>query len=238
MAATANSYRVLVVDDEEPVRQFVERVLRQPGYDTATAGDGLEALAAVETKGPFDIVVTDVAMPRMSGEQLAQRLRKADPSTKILYLTGYSDRLFQERVLLSDGEAFVEKPVSVQGLLEAVSLLLVGHIPPARAARVRVPGARVRLPNAMADVVNLSTTGLLIHTAASVQVGTTLPLVIDLPLEAVPVTGRVASCQPADGTEGPDGRRLFAVAIGFVSPSAEAQRAIQSACRTAASVAR
>jgi len=132
----SDPYTVLVVDDEESVRRFVERVLREGGYRTAAAGDGTEALEVAKRMGAFEILVTDVMMPQMSGDELARRLRQTDPGLKILYLTGFSDRLFKEKVTLWEDEAFLDKPCSVAGLLEAVSLLLFGHFkaPPAPTA--------------------------------------------------------------------------------------------------------
>jgi len=118
---------VLVVDDEDPVRRFVERVLREAGYTTAVAADGAEAIQIAATLDPFDLVVTDVMMPRMSGDELSRRLRASRPSLKVLYLTGFSDRLFKEKVTLWEGEAFLDKPCSVKALLQAVSLLMFGR---------------------------------------------------------------------------------------------------------------
>jgi two-component system cell cycle sensor histidine kinase/response regulator CckA len=125
---TSQALRVLVVDDEDPVRKFVDRVLREAGYDTVTAGDGPEALDVAANKGPFDLLVTDVMMPQMSGDELARRLRLNERSLKVLYLTGYADQLFKEKVTLWQDEAFLDKPCSVKGLLEAVSLLAFGRI--------------------------------------------------------------------------------------------------------------
>lgn len=121
---------VLVVDDEEPVRRFVDRVLRDAGYRTATASDGPEALAVAEKIGRFDILVTDVMMPQMNGDELARRLRQAQPELKVLYLTGYSERLFKDKVTLWEDEAFLDKPCSLNGLRQAVSLLASGHVEP------------------------------------------------------------------------------------------------------------
>jgi two-component system cell cycle sensor histidine kinase/response regulator CckA len=118
---------VLVVDDEDLVRKFVERVMREAGYQTATASDGPEALEVAATLESFDILVTDVMMPQMTGDELARRLRVTTPALKVLYLTGFSDRLFKEKVTLWADEAFLDKPCSVKGLLQAVSLLLFGH---------------------------------------------------------------------------------------------------------------
>jgi two-component system cell cycle sensor histidine kinase/response regulator CckA len=126
--AAPRKITVLVVDDEESVRKFVERVMREAGYTTAVAADGLEAIQVATTLDPFDVVVTDVMMPQMTGDELARRIRVATPSIKVLYLTGFSDRLFKEKVTLWADEAFLDKPCSVKGLLQAVSLLLSGRI--------------------------------------------------------------------------------------------------------------
>lgn len=129
MASTANSTpMILIVDDEEPVRHYVERVLHEAGYQTALAGDGPEALEVAKRLGSFDLLVTDVMMPQMSGDELARRLRRDEPKLKILYLTGYSDRLFAERTTLWEDEAFLDKPCTMQSLKEAVSLLLSGTV--------------------------------------------------------------------------------------------------------------
>lgn len=117
---------VLVVDDEEPVRKFVERVLRDAGYRTAIAADGAEALEVASKLEAFDILVTDVMMPHMDGGELARRLRQGTPSLKVLYLTGYADNLFKEKVTLWEDEAYLDKPCTIKSLLEAVSLLLFG----------------------------------------------------------------------------------------------------------------
>ena len=130
-AAPARALNVLVVDDEAPVRKFVDRVLRDGGYKTTVAGSGAEAIEAAARIEPLDLIVTDLMMPGMTGDELARRLRHTVPGLKVLYLTGYSDRLFKEKVTLWDEEAFLDKPCSVQGLLEAVSLLAHGRLPAA-----------------------------------------------------------------------------------------------------------
>jgi CheY-like chemotaxis protein len=120
--------RVLIVDDEPSVADFVARVLGDAGYNLAVAPDAPTALAIAETSPAFDLLLTDVRMPDMSGVELAQRMRARDPDLTVLYLTGYSDALFDERDALWEGEAFLEKPCSAKALLEAVSLVLFGRI--------------------------------------------------------------------------------------------------------------
>ena len=121
---------VLIVDDEPSVQKFVERVLSEAGYATRTAGDGPEALQIVQKLGAVDILVTDVMMPQMTGDELARRLRQSEPGLKVLYLTGFSDSLFKEKVTLWEDEAFLDKPCSVRGLQQAVSLLMFGRLTP------------------------------------------------------------------------------------------------------------
>jgi CheY-like chemotaxis protein len=118
--------RVLVVDDEETVRTFAGHVLSEAGYDVVTASDGPQALRLVEQQRPFDLFLLDVVMPQMCGDELGRRLREQDPDVKVLYFTGYVDQLFEQRRILWENEAFIEKPVTLNGLLEAVSLLLFG----------------------------------------------------------------------------------------------------------------
>lgn len=226
-AADPRVVRVLIVDGDESHRRFLERVLRQRAYETAVAADGFEAIRIAETRGPFDLLVTEVVLQGIEGDELARRLRSIDPGLKILYLTEHSGRLFEERTSLWEEEAFLDKPVTVQGLLEAVSLILVGHIPAPRPVRVHVPGARVRLANHMADLVRLSVTGALIHAGEELPVGSTWQLVLEIPSETIRVTGRVVSCEPT-GAVSPDGAAPpYAIAFAFVGPSAGARRALQ-----------
>jgi FixJ family two-component response regulator len=70
--------------------------------------------------------LTDVVMPEMTGAELARRLRHDDPLLKVLYLTGYTDRLFTEKGTLWEGESFLEKPCSAAALLQAVSVAVSG----------------------------------------------------------------------------------------------------------------
>jgi hypothetical protein len=70
-------------------------------------------------------------MPQMNGDLLADKMRKAEPDLKVLYLTGFSDELFKDKGALWKDEAFPDKPCSVKGLLEAVSLMLYGRLGPA-----------------------------------------------------------------------------------------------------------
>ena len=124
----AKPKRILIVDDEPVIVQFVDRVLRGAGYVTSTAGSGVEALQVAEAAAPYDLVVADVNMPGITGPELIGRLRMKQPDLRVLYLTGYNDQLFAARNLLWEGEAFLDKPATIDGLLQAVSLMLFGNI--------------------------------------------------------------------------------------------------------------
>jgi CheY-like chemotaxis protein len=120
--------RILVVDDEPAVVMFAERVLQTAGYQIMTATSGDAALKLCTQQGLPDLLVTDMKMPRMEGDELASKLRQQDPDLKVLYLTGFADLLFKNKEVLWDGEAYLEKPCSIGGLLEAISLLLSGGV--------------------------------------------------------------------------------------------------------------
>jgi CheY-like chemotaxis protein len=118
---------ILVVDDEEPLLRYVNRVLTGAGYRTTLATSGPAAIEAA-ARERFDLLVTDVSMPEMSGAQLVLRLRQDDPDLKVLYLTGCTDQLFEEKATLRHEEAFLEKPCSAIELLQAVELAITGRV--------------------------------------------------------------------------------------------------------------
>ena len=132
-----NPIRVLVVDDEPQICGFVSLVLRDAGYHVTTAGDGPGAMAVVAEQGAPDLLLTDFRMPQMNGDELAARLRQSLPDLKVLYLTGYSQALFDNRTLLWEGEAFLEKPSSPSELLEGVSMILFNRTAPTAAGLPR-----------------------------------------------------------------------------------------------------
>jgi CheY-like chemotaxis protein len=122
------SAKILIVDDQPSVRSFVSRVLNDAGYTTTSASDGPEALKIIEMSGTVNLLVTDLMMPEMRGDELARRVRQADPAVKVLYVTAHRDELFQNTAGLGDHEAFLDKPFRTHDLLEAVSMLLVGQL--------------------------------------------------------------------------------------------------------------
>jgi CheY-like chemotaxis protein len=119
---------VLVVDDEAPVRQMERRILEKDGYQIVEAADGAEAIALIEKGQALDLLIADLDMPELAGEEMVRRIRATRPDLKVLYVTGNIDRLLDVRQTLWAGEAFLDKPFTVDGLREAVAMLLYGTL--------------------------------------------------------------------------------------------------------------
>ena len=118
--------RVLVVDDEESNRTFAETALAEAGYEAMSASSGPVALITAEQQGPFDLFVIDVRMPQMRGDELGRRLALRYRDAKVLYFTG-DGQWVAASPSLTPREAIVEKPATLDQLLQAVSRLLFGH---------------------------------------------------------------------------------------------------------------
>ena len=118
---------VLVVDDDEPVRIVERRILEEAGYQVVEACNGLEAIELLAQGAVLGLLVADLDMPEIAGDEMVRRIRAVRPDLKVLYVTGHVDRLMDARPLW-EGEAFLEKPFSGAGLCEAVSLLLHGSL--------------------------------------------------------------------------------------------------------------
>jgi signal transduction histidine kinase/ActR/RegA family two-component response regulator len=124
---------VLVVEDEEPIRRVMGLSLRLHGYTVLEATDGSEAIALCERGDPpIDLLLTDVVMPLMSGPELVQRVIRACPGLKVLFVSGYTDRALIHQGLRQPGTAFLQKPFTPETLARTVREVL--DEPQARAA--------------------------------------------------------------------------------------------------------
>jgi CheY-like chemotaxis protein len=92
------------------------------------AAGGLDAIGMLRDGLALDLLIADLDMPEMSGEDMVRRVHAERPNLKVLYVTGNIDRLLNVRSLIWEGEAFLDKPFTAKGLLEAVSQLLTGRI--------------------------------------------------------------------------------------------------------------
>jgi CheY-like chemotaxis protein len=122
---------VCVVDDDPMMLDVLARILQRENFDLLMASGGPEIIQKLsEHTGEVDLLVTDYAMPDMQGRELAEHVRERFPAVKVLYQTGFSDMLFENRVELEEGAAFLEKPFTARGLREAARLVLFGSINP------------------------------------------------------------------------------------------------------------
>ena len=107
------SETVLLVEDEEQVRQLVKKVLKANGYTVLEAATGLDAeRVAGEHAAPIHLLMTDVVLPGLNGRQVAERLTTARPGIRVLYLSGYMDDAIVHHGVLEPGVAFLQKPFS------------------------------------------------------------------------------------------------------------------------------
>jgi PAS domain S-box-containing protein len=118
---------IFVVEDEPAVGALVESVLKTEGYTVLRARNGAEALQLIETADPpFDLLLTDVVMPRMGGPELVRKLQESHPGLKVLYISGYTDSALMERGALEEGIDLLQKPFTPRDLKARVRGLLRG----------------------------------------------------------------------------------------------------------------
>ncbi|MCX6899921.1 MAG: response regulator [Verrucomicrobia bacterium] len=116
------SETVLLVEDEDRVREFAVRLLREAGYAVLEARNGTDALRVLQEQASrkIDIMVTDVIMPQMGGKELADQLKRLRPNTRILFVSGYTGDALDNSGVLQTGAAFLEKPFSAARLTQKI----------------------------------------------------------------------------------------------------------------------
>ena len=119
---------VLVVEDEAPVRRVTSRILGEAGYRVIAAEEGDSALRRLEPHQQIHLLVADVVTPGMGGRALAERILERDPTTRVLFISGYTADERLEELLARPGVAFLAKPFTARQLQRAVRQLL--DIPP------------------------------------------------------------------------------------------------------------
>ena len=117
--------RVLVVEDEQSIREMVAEALERAGYTVTVAADGEQALTLAETAGDIDLLVSDVVMPRMNGPELRDRLLQRHPDLRVLFVTGYAPQIGGAAPRSTD--RVLQKPFRLGELLAAVADLLDGR---------------------------------------------------------------------------------------------------------------
>jgi two-component system cell cycle response regulator CpdR len=118
--AHATQPRILLVDDNELIREMAADILQDERYQVAQAGDAQEALAQLQQSGRFDLLLSDIRLPGMSGRELADVARRLDPDLPIVFMTGYAEEALKRDDFLGRGMALLRKPFSLAELRRQV----------------------------------------------------------------------------------------------------------------------
>ncbi|HWN19058.1 MAG TPA: PAS domain S-box protein [Gemmatimonadales bacterium] len=122
------SEMILVIEDEDVVRNLAARGLREQGYSVVEARDGVQALQFIEQHlGGIDLVISDVVMPEMGGREFGQKLARLEPTLPVLFMSGYTGEDVVQRGLLEPGAPFQQKPFTPASLAIKVRAMLDQH---------------------------------------------------------------------------------------------------------------
>ncbi len=125
LAAAGGTETVLLVEDEDSVRQLVRETLESRGYRVLEAANGQAALTlAASHSDPIHLVITDVVMPGLNGHELVHQLLPARPGLKVLYLSGYAQDAFPSTAAVDSQKTFLQKPFTLQSLSRKVREIL------------------------------------------------------------------------------------------------------------------
>ena len=126
---SAGTATILLAEDEKMVRNLARDSLKMHGYTVLEAANAAEALLICQQyEGPIHLLLTDVVMPRMSGRELAEQLLRSRPDTRVLYMSGYTNRAIVHHGVLDGDIAFIGKPFTPDGLVLKVAKVLQQNI--------------------------------------------------------------------------------------------------------------
>jgi signal transduction histidine kinase/ActR/RegA family two-component response regulator len=125
-SAEGRGERVLVAEDEEAICRIIARILPAHGYEAKIMSSPLEALEAAKHED-FDLLVSDVVMPKMSGKQLSDAVKELQPDIKVLYTSGYAEGIVAEQGVIRGTDMLLQKPFSSDALLTAMRQVLDGR---------------------------------------------------------------------------------------------------------------
>ena len=119
-APVFRSLSILVVDDEDLVREMLQAYLQEDGHQVETARNGKEALEKFKP-GAVDLVITDRAMPELNGEKLASMIKKVSPSTPVIMLTGFGELMDAVGEKIPGVDLVLSKPITLDGVRKGIS---------------------------------------------------------------------------------------------------------------------
>jgi DNA-binding NtrC family response regulator len=120
---TITKSRILVVEDEDDLRNLLSHVLTTAGYDIATASDGEQAITTLK-KQKFDLALLDIQMPNANGIQVLKFIKQNAPTTKAIMLTGYADLKHAMEAREFGARDFINKPYKLDDILATVERIL------------------------------------------------------------------------------------------------------------------
>jgi PAS domain S-box-containing protein len=125
---TPKGETVLIVEDEQALREVTQRIFTNSGYHVITAADGMEAVGlAARYDGEIHLLVTDVVMPKMLGKEAAEKIRELKPDIEVLYMSGYAQPVLASKGRLDPDVNLIEKPFSASSIIEKAGRVLNGH---------------------------------------------------------------------------------------------------------------
>jgi two-component system cell cycle sensor histidine kinase/response regulator CckA len=125
---TPRGETILVVEDEEALREVARRIFARNGYHVITAASGPEAIEIVRAyQGDIHLLVTDVVMPHMLGKEVSEQIRAIKPDIEVLFMSGYAQRVLTSQGMLDPTVALIEKPFSEAELMGTAAQVLNGH---------------------------------------------------------------------------------------------------------------
>ena len=123
--SVTGSTTILIVEDDQSVRKLTVRILKKAGYIVIESEDIEDAIAQAEKHDPpIHLVLTDIVMPKMKGPEVYEKIREHHPQARVLYMTGYSDKLVIHNGFLREGDQYIQKPFTAQALNAKVKEVL------------------------------------------------------------------------------------------------------------------
>ena len=114
---------ILIVDDQESMREMLGDLIDSMGHQPRTAEGGLRALEELQN-GPVDLVITDLNMPEMDGMELMKRIKELEPDLPVIVITGYGTFQTEKKVLSSGADGYIPKPCTINRVQETVNAAL------------------------------------------------------------------------------------------------------------------
>ena len=116
--------RILVIDDDEAMAGLIGEILREQDFLPTIFHDGKSALQLCNASDcNFDLVITDICMPGLTGDEFAREVRKVNASIPIIFCSGYTDHTSKEKLLEIEGSRFIEKPINQNQLFQTIEEL-------------------------------------------------------------------------------------------------------------------